>query len=318
MSRSSNDNGRAYEYACLITLNEEIGKMRSVEIVRNSSYEAALRSWNNISGKLRTSLLESAKAAVFTVFDMEPMMTENSDDRLTVRIQSDDRGKQGDVRDIVVERSQMVWEIGFSVKHNHFAVKHSRLSRRLDFGQKWMGLPCSREYWNAVKPVFDYLQSEKRKNTLFRELADKDTAVYVPLLNAFVGEIKRKYEEHTDLLSRMVEYLLGMFDFYKVISLDNKKVTQIQTYNLRGTLNRGSADSKPKIIVPVASLPTRIVSLDFKPGSSNTVELYLDNGWQFSFRIHNAEEKVNTSLKFDIELIGMPANILILNCYWRG
>ena len=33
---------------------------------------------------------------------------------------------------------------------------------------------------------------------------------------------------------------------------------------------------------------TRIVSLEYKPDSKNTLELYLDGGWQFSFKIHNA------------------------------
>lgn len=33
---------------------------------------------------------------------------------------------------------------------------------------------------------------------------------------------------------------------------------------------------------------TRIVSLEYKLDSKNTLELYLDGGWQFSFKIHNA------------------------------
>ena len=31
-----------------------------------------------------------------------------------------------------------------------------------------------------------------------------------------------------------------------------------------------------------------------------------DNGWQFSFRVHNAEKHVTPSLKFDIQIEGMP------------
>ena len=50
-----------------------------------------------------------------------------------------------------------------SIKHNHEAVKHSRLSHGLDFGNEWFGIPCSKEYWNAVKPIFDRLKSEKAK-----------------------------------------------------------------------------------------------------------------------------------------------------------
>lgn len=63
-------------------------------------------------------------------------------------------------------------------------------------------------------------------------------------------------------------------------------------------------------------MPTRIVSINFTPNRNNKVELYLDNGWQFSFRIHNASTMVETSLKFDIQIIGMPANILIIDCPW--
>lgn len=36
----------------------------------------------------------------------------------------------------------------------------------------------------------------------------------------------------------MVEYLLGEFDFYKVIGIASKQMTQVQSYNLRGTLNK--------------------------------------------------------------------------------
>ena len=116
---------------------------------------------------------------------------------------------------------------------------------------------------------------------------------------------------------KMVEYLLGEFDLYKIISIDSRKITQIQTYNLHGTLNQASRTIKPKIEVPVACLPTRIVSLDFKPESNNTVELYMDGGWQFNFRIHNASTKVETSLKFDIQIIGMPTTIISINCSWK-
>ena len=39
---------------------------------------------------------------------------------------------------------EVAWEVGLSVKHNHDAAKHSRLSHRLDFGKEWFGSPCSR------------------------------------------------------------------------------------------------------------------------------------------------------------------------------
>lgn len=115
----------------------------------------------------------------------------------------------------------------------------------------------------------------------------------------------------------MVEYLLGEFDFYKVISIDMKKTTRIQSYNLHGKLNQSTKTTSPKIKIPVVSLPTRIVSLEFKPESSNTVEFYMDGGWQFNFRIHNASTKVEISLKFDIQIVGMPTTIISIDCKWN-
>ena len=93
-------------------------------------------------------------------------------------------------------------------------------------------------------------------------------------------------------------------------------MTQIQTYNLHGTLNKATKKEKPKKIIPTVIFPTRIVSFDFNPFSKNTVELYLDGGWQFIFRIHKASTIVEPSLKFDIQIIGMPTTIITINSFW--
>ncbi len=317
MSNQSNDKGRAYEYICLQTLFGEINKIRSAEIVENSSLHAAERAWDTVDDKTREVLTISAKAAVATLFDMEPMIVEKDKDTLQLYIQPDTKGEAGDVRDIIIVRKDVRWEIGLSIKHNHFAVKHSRLGKNLDFGDRWFSVPCSQNYWDEIRPIFAYIDQEKQANKKWSELPSKAEDIYIPLLNAFVNEIKKANAENDGIPKKMVEYLLGQFDFYKVISIDNKNVTQIQTYNLRGTLNQANNKEQPKIIVPVSSLPTRIVSFDFKPGSDNTVELYMDGGWQFSFRIHNASTYVESSLKFDIQIIGMPASIISINCSWN-
>ena len=317
MSDRSNNQGRAFEYICLITLEKEISKYRNVKIISNSSFEAALNAWNSIEEKLQENLTISAKSVVNTIFDLEPLIIEKDTDKLELLIQPDVMGEMGDVRDILAIRKKLEWEIGFSIKHNHFAVKHSRLAKTLDFGERWYDKKCSEQYWNDVKPIFDYLSVEKEKGTKWSELPDKELDVYIPLLNAFVDEIKRTYKEFNELPRRMVEYLLGAFDFYKIISIDNENLTQIQTFNMKGTLNKRSTKDEPKVKVPLVNLPTRLVNIEIKPGSSNKVELYLDNGWQFSFRIHNASTIVEPSLKFDIQIEGMPTSIISINCYWN-
>ena len=317
MSDKSNNQGRAYEYVCLLTINEEIGKFRPVTIVKNSSYSAAEYAWSTLSPKMKNLYKASSYAAVIQIFELEPRIIEDGSDILELQIQMDTKGEEGDVRDILIVRHNIQWEIGLSLKHNHFAVKHSRLSQRLDFGAKWYGIPCSQNYWKDVHPVFTYLAQEKNKETLFDDLPDKEQDVYIPLLRAFIDEINRQNRMHSDVPSRLVEYLLGKYDFYKIISIDKQRTTQIQSYNLHGTLNQDGVYQKASIEIPIASLPTRIVSLDFVPNKTTTVELYMDGGWQFSFRIHNAEKKVVPTLKFDIQIIGMPTAIITINCLWK-
>ena len=79
-----------------------------------------------------------------------------------------------------------------------------------------------------------------------------------------------------------------------------------------------SGNSKKRNIeLPISTLPIQIVSLEYKLGSKNTLELYLDGGWQFSFRIHNTSTKVELSLKFDIQIIEMPTTIISIDCRWK-
>lgn len=317
MSNQSNVFGRAYEYICIETLNTEINKHRKSIIEDSSTYEIAKECWNIIDKEAKETFNQSALTAVYSIFDLEPMITEKDNDCLILKMQKDQEGEIGDVRDIIIIRNAEKWEIGLSIKHNHFAVKHSRLGPRLDFGERWYGIKCSDNYWNDIAPIFEFINSKKEQGLKWSDLEDKDIAVYVPLLNAFMNEIKRNADKHSDLPKKLVEYLLGEFDFYKVISIDNKKITQIQTYNLRGTLNKPSKKETPKTIIPIAKLPTRIVNIDFKPESKNTIELYMNEGWQFSFRIHNASTYVENSLKFDIQIVGMPASIISIDCKWN-
>lgn len=317
MSDKSNNQGRAFEYICLCSLYEAIKAIRKADIIHNSSYDSALRSWETLDENTKMLLTLSAKSTITTIFALEPNIIEKGDDTLNLYIQTDSHGETADVRDIIIERKNIVWEIGLSIKHNHMAVKHSRIAKKLDFGEKWYGVKCSSNYWNAVKSTFDFLEIEEKKGTLFRDLEDKEDQVYVPLLNAFKDEIYSRINEDSSIARKLVEYLLSKYDFYKVISIDDRRITIIQSFNMYGTLNLPSKSSKPSLTVPVINLPTQLVYIGFKPNSKTTLLMCFDNGWQFSFRIHNAEDYVKTSLKFDVQIVGMPAEVNIkFNCNW--
>lgn len=317
MSSKSNDQGRAYEYICLHTLNDAIRSIRNSEIEKNSCYEAAEHAWNTLSVAEKALYTLSAKSTIDTIFALEPNIIEKEDDVLKLYIQSDEHGEVADVRDIIIQRKDIVWEIGLSIKHNHMAVKHSRLGKVLDFGEKWYGIKCSDDYWNEVKPIFDFLDVEKSKGTYFRDLKSKEDDVYVPLLNAFMREVKKQVENDSSIPRKLVEYLLSKYDFYKVISIDSQRITTIQSFNMYGTLNLPSKTQTPTLKVPVIELPTSLLYIGFKPKSKTTVIMSFDNGWQFSFRIHNAKDIVESSLKFDIQIAGIPADVVIkFNCKW--
>lgn len=317
MSSASNNQGRAYEFICLLSLHEAINKIRSAQIIENSSYEAAKSAWETLTSDEHALYTLSAKSTIDTIFALEPNIVECGEDILSLYIQTDKHGEEADVRDIIIERKDIVWEIGLSIKHNHMAVKHSRLSKGLDFGNKWYGVNCSEKYWDDVRPIFDFLEVEKNRGTYFRDLPSKEDAVYIPLLNAFVKEVKIQAEKDSSIPRKMVEYLLSKYDFYKVISIDSKKITTIQSFNMYGTLNLASKEKEPGIKVPVICLPTTLLHIGFKPNSKTTIIMCFDNGWQFSFRIHNAKDIIETSLKFDIQIVGMPANVSVkYNCKW--
>lgn len=317
MSSNSNDRGRAYEYAWIKALDNALSEFRKTKIVDNSSLEANKRAWIKMDSGMQDTFSTSAKAAIDTILELEPLLTECDNDELTLQFLNDGEGIKGDVRDVVVKRDNIEWEIGLSIKHNHEAVKHSRLSHRLDFGNEWFSSPCSEQYWEDIKPIFDMLKQHKSDNKKWSELEDKSNDVYIPLLYAFINEIQRAYTQDPTISQKMVEYLIGVKDYYKIVSRDNKRLTMIHTFNMHDTLNKSSSKKVSAIIVPIVELPTRIIAMEFKPKSDNTVEMYLDNGWQLSFRIHNASTKVEPSLKFDIQFIGMPTSIFSIECIWK-
>ncbi|CZE48666.1 HaeIII family restriction endonuclease [Campylobacter geochelonis] len=317
MSSKSNNNGRALEFAYLLNLHSEISKFRAVRIIENSSFSACKKAWGKLDKNEQNIYQISSLAGVKILFELEPLLIENDNDELEIYVQQDSKGEIGDVRDILLVRDSITWEIGLSIKHNHFAVKHSRISPKIDFGEKWYGVKCSDEYWQKISKVFEKINEYKIQKKKWSDLSAKEDEIYVPLLNALKDElVKQNAKFPTQIPQNLVKYLLGKFDFYKMISIDSDKITRLQSYNINGSLNKNGKFIKKSISIPLLNLPTRIIALDFKLDSKNTLELFLDAGWQFSFRLHSASTMVENSLKFDIKIIGMPTTIVTINSCW--
>lgn len=321
MSTSSNYNGRALEYAILKSLEKEIKKNKDVHIrvIKTDGFDAINKAWNKIKEDMQSNHKNSAITAVSILKDLEPIIFEPGKEPIELMVQVDKAGVEGDSRDILIKRhfSDKGWEIGLSIKHNHQALKHSRLSRTIDFGKKWYGIKCSDSYWNEVNPIFDLLDKAKSDGLNWRDLPGKAEKVYLPLIRAFKDEIKRSCEKYGHVVpKRMAKYLIGIRDYYKVIGISGKEMVEVQCFNLRGELNKPYKSKRPVTEVIKTKFPDRLLYVDLKPSTSNRVEMCLNNGWQFDFRIHSASTKVEPSLKFDINLTGMPATFLIIEKKW--
>ncbi len=312
MSDKSNNQGRAYEYAWCLALEQKLSVFKKVVVDKQNGFNACYRAYESLEKSLQKRYLESAKQGVLLLLDCEPLLSEvigSSQNEITLSLQKDKLGEIGDVRDILIYFDRFC--IGLSIKHNHDAVKHSRLSKDLDFGEKWLGVGVSQNYKDTIKPLFERLENAKKEGMLWRDFPNKEQEIYAPLLQAFKKEVLRIDENKKNKVpQKMMEYLLGKYDFYKAILLEREQKTKLEAYHFHNTLNR-SVKNKPKRIIPLSKLPTRMIYFDFKPKSFNTLELVLDEGWSFSLRIHNASSRVEPSLKFDIKLLSKPESVAV-------
>lgn len=312
MSNKSNNQGRAYEYAWCLALEQKLSVLKKVIVDKQNGFNAANRAYESLEKSLQERYLESAKQGVLLLLDCEPLLSEiigSLQNEITLSLQKDKLGEIGDIRDILIYFDRFC--IGLSIKHNHEAIKHSRLSKDLDFGEKWLGVRVSQNYKDTIKPLFERLENAKKEGMLWRDFPNKEQEIYAPLLQAFKKEVLRIDENKKNKVpQKMVEYLLGKYDFYKAILLEREQKTKLEAYHFNNTLNR-SVKNKPKRIIPLSKLPTRMIYFDFKPKSFNTLELVLNEGWSFSLRIHNASSRVEPSLKFDIKLLSKPESVAV-------
>ncbi len=305
-------NGKAFEYSLLIEFYEKLKIQTRVRIHENKSFKIARNYFINFSKEEQSNFRISSSAAINFLIDIEPRLTNaiNEKDELVLEIVSDKEGQSGDVRDVLTIRSEQKWEIGISAKNNHKAVKHSRLSAKINFGQKWLNHSCSEKYFEEINPIFQMLSDIKAKDkgTKWNTIKNMHDVVYVPILEAFKKELIRlDKNNHSTVAENLVQYLIGTKDFYKVIK--GKSKVEIQAYNIHGTLNQSFQKIKPKAKLQKLKLPSRLIEVVFKKESKTTLIVSLDEGWQISFRIHNASSRVEPSLKFDINLISAPQSL---------
>ena len=307
-------NGKAFEYAIAMVYFEAIkSKGLNVVLTKDTSYDVAKGYFEAFDKNKQQRYLLSAKATLDTMLKIEPglLAQKNKNDVLSIRLAKDSEGQGGDVRDVIFSRDLSHWEIGFSAKNNNDSQKHSRLSSSNNFAHSWFGVDCSESYWKDIEPIFDFVKSYKDAGKSWDDMGDeKESKVYIPLLNAFKNEIFRIYNENPNIPEKLISYTIGVKPFYQIIKQDSKNLVVVKAFNIGGGLNKAVNKVKSRYAVPVLNPPTRIVEFDWarKPEGQmqDTLNMILDGGWELSFRIHSADNPIVLSLKFDVKLLGNP------------
>lgn len=205
--------GKAFEYALLTQFEEKLKDKTNIEVIKNSSFHIAKGCFENTSETEQSNYLLTASFAVNFLMDIEPRLSNDVGikDILQLEILSDNHGKSGDVRDVLAIRLLQKWEIGVSAKNNHNAVKHSRLSHLIDFGEKWLGVKVSKEYFDTITPIFqslEKLRKDSKATKKWSELGDYHTTVYLPILEAFIIELRKLDKNNDNISSNLVSYLI--------------------------------------------------------------------------------------------------------------
>ena len=183
-------NGKAFEYALLNEFLERLKTITSVTVVESEPFETALKCYLSFNEKDRSHYSLVASFAVNFLIDLEPRLSNDisGNDILQLEIVADKAGQMGDVRDVLAIRSLQKWEIGVSAKNNHRAVKHSRLSKDIDFGEKWLGIPNSNTYFSEITPIFSFLE-EKRIKDMPKSIVQKSICKESPWISDEVRRI---------------------------------------------------------------------------------------------------------------------------------
>lgn len=310
--------GKAFEYACLDAISRKLEKENKIiKKEQNQVYETALKSYEQLSSSEKEKYLLAAETAIKIILPLEPKLINDDDDvPLLLSISSDAiaKGCEGDVRDIICIRFKSNWEVGFSCKHNHQALKHPRITEAKDFGKVWLGYPCSKKYIDNMNKILQPIEDFQKQNICWKNIPNKIDNFYVPILKEIIKEFQNICEHYADAPKKLLSYFFGSKDFYKIISLEKDKQTKVVAFNMNGTLNASSQNEKSIYKVKRIHYPTRLVDIRFKQKgcviSKTTISIIFDGGWQIDMRLHNADSKVKmTGLKFDVQLAGQPNDI---------
>ena len=283
--------GKAFEFG----IAAEFARAYGCDIVDDAPFRTARNAFANRPPREKEVIEKTARRSVeFLLLNDENLAPRAGEWR--VSLQPDAAGMRGDVRDIVV-KTPAGTEAGVSAKNRNDAVKHSRLSDHIDFGEKWAGVPCSASYFDCGSLIYAELRAAQNRGAIWRDIPDKIERFYRPLLRCFKCEFESVCDRQ-GAPANLLHYLFGRKDFYKVVKVNGQ--VNLQSFNFGGTLGWGNR-------IQLSNL--RLVEASIRDSAAATMDAIFNSGWNLSFRLHSARTLVEPSLKFDIRLVGHPSRM---------
>lgn len=354
-------NGKAFEYSSLIALYNELSnsgwKTDQIEILKDKNFRNIEKSYQiveNIENEENdeeddvdtltidivheeNSFDRAARVAASYLKMTEPIINIPGELYAVLSAMPDNAGVKGDVRDICFtiyadkSKKSVVRELGISCKNNHEAVKHPRITEDPDFAKEWTKgkFSCSKKFLDKMGEIQSVIEDYQSKYSTWSEIEEKMDTVYLPIVEAFVEELRRlgmvandvddeQRKGASEFAKLFFEYMFGTRDFYKFIKDDKAKATTVYPYNMHGSLMKTYKGVKNTQAVPCVTMPEEIVEVRIKPRSKTTLEIFFDQ-WIISMRLHNADSSIRkTSLKFDVQIKAQPKKVMSAILPWEN
>lgn len=300
MTKKSDMNGRSFEAITFYNLASEIKSHSLPCTITERAYESHLKdceSFNLLSQesdakskKLYNDYIKHSHLIIDWVFKQFNLYDSTS---ILIDKLPDKAGEFGDITDIrIIKNKNCI--INLSLKNNSDSIKHSRITQL----PTWVGFAKdSNEFssysnqlnsiWNEIKnEVATYNSSSSIKISKFNQLDNirknyKEDSILNPFYN-LIESFFSDYCTSSDQCNMLFRYLVGIYDFYKIIN-------RPKCFDIFSFINISS--------------PTNV---SFARTSNDYLLLSFNNGWDLSIRLHNGDNKLSPSLKCDVKIYNSP------------
>ncbi|MFK4356501.1 HaeIII family restriction endonuclease [Bacillus sp. RC92] len=292
------DRGYGFEYAMI----ERAASILGGQIASDTETwvnENGLLKYNRLSDDVQQSMTQAAERIANFLNEYEPWI--QRDTTFIEHIKT--LAGSTDVSDVRISSENK--SIGVSLKSNHDAVKHPRVSPTIDVARQWLNIDTDQQYMSDVQQVFREFDEyrQQQEYTRFNEMSneEKNHFLYRPISEKFSELLIRSFngEQGTIAVQNILQYLIGDQDFYKAKADFRRREIKIEAFDFRGTLG-----TNRRLLAPTRCLEVQIIQ--GRSGMHNYINMNFDRGWEVQMRLHTADSRINNSLKWDVQFVGTP------------